>query len=81
MLRKQPFAVEIKPIVLPNTKIDIPTPASEPSPSRRRTQLQTANAMFDPNNASPANEFMQTLKLRMSVYYEQEINILQRMAD
>jgi len=76
MLRKQSFAVEIKPIVLPNAKINIPIPTSEPSPSRRRTQLQTANAMFDPNNASPANEFMRTLKHRMSIYYEQEISIL-----
>ena len=27
------------------------------------------------NNASPSNDFMQTLKQRMSVYYEHEINI------
>jgi hypothetical protein len=38
-------------------------------PSRR---IQQANAMFDPNNASPASEFMNVLKLRMSVYYEQD---------
>ena len=37
--------------------------------------IQHANAMFDPNNASPASEFMSLLKLRMSVYFEQEINM------
>ena len=38
-------------------------------------KIQHANAMFDPNNASPASEFMNLLKLRMSVYFEQEINL------
>ena len=38
-------------------------------PSSRRTRLQTSNGMFDPNSSSPANEFMQTLKQRMDVYY------------
>ena len=40
-----------------------------------RTRIQNANAMFDPNNASPASEFMSVLKLRMSVYYDQEIDM------
>ena len=89
MLRKQSSPIEIvpqssinttfkykTPIVLPTSRIDIPVTNAEPSPSsRRRTQLQTSNAIFDPNNASPVNEFMQTLKQRMSVYYEHEINI------
>lgn len=38
-------------------------------------KIQHSNAIFDPNNASPANEFMNLLKLRMSVYFEQEINM------
>jgi hypothetical protein len=43
-----------------------------PIPMRR---IQQANAMFDPNNSSPASEFMNVLKLRMSVYYEQDVNM------
>ena len=38
-------------------------------------KIQHSNAMFDPNNESPVSEFMSLLKLRMSVYFEQEINI------
>ena len=90
MLRKRSdskSAIEIQPSLTPVTKCKTPViilPSakpnsilsnSEPSPSKRRTQLQTSNAMFDPNSASPANEFMQTLKQRMSVYYEQEVSM------
>ena len=58
-------------IQLPSTPIIPINPISrfESIPSLRRTRLQTSNGMFDPNNSSPANEFMQTLKLRMDVYY------------
>ena len=35
-------------------------------------KVQSSNAMFDPNSASPSSEFMNVLKLRMSVYYEQD---------
>ena len=41
----------------------------------RKTRLQNSNAIFDPNNSSPSNEFIQNLKLRMSVYYEQDVSI------
>lgn len=42
---------------------------------RPTPRVQNSNAMFDPNNASPASDFMNMLKLRMNVYYEQEIDI------
>ena len=38
-------------------------------------RIQHANAMFDPNNASPASEFMNVLKLRMSVYEFRCLNL------
>lgn len=60
---------------LPNAKFVIPSANTRPLQPRRRTQLHHSNAIFDPNNASPSNDFMQTLKQRMSVYYEHEINI------
>ena len=41
-------------------------------------RVQTSNAMFDPNNASPASDFMDLLKLRMSVYYDNEMDIFRR---
>jgi hypothetical protein len=40
-----------------------------PSEIPRQNALQSANAMFDPNNASPNTEFIQLLKHRMSVYF------------
>ena len=59
------------PIQLPSTPIISINPISQfkSIPSSRRTRLQTSNGMFDPNSSSPANEFMQTLKQRMDVYY------------
>ena len=60
------------PKVIDENKSFNQTDNSNIRPSRR---IQNANAMFDPNNASPASEFMNVLKLRMSVYYEQDINM------
>ena len=37
--------------------------------------LQQSNSIFDPNAASPASDFIRLLQLRMSVYYEQEVNM------
>ena len=36
-------------------------------------RLQTSSALFDPNLSSPPNEFIQKLKLRMDVYFDQEV--------
>ena len=38
-------------------------------------RIENSNGIFDPNNSSPVSEFIDILKLRMSVYYEQEMNI------
>lgn len=65
-----------QPITLPSPKI-IKKVSSNKFTNKKveRTSLQTSNAMFDPNNASPNTEFMQLLKHRMNVYYEQEVCI------
>jgi len=42
---------------------------------RPTAKIQSSNALFDPNSASPSSEFMTVLKLRMSVYYEQDVSI------
>jgi len=55
-----------------NNSLNQPEEDSNILPLRR---IQPANAMFDPNNASPASDFMNLLKLRMSVYYEQDVNM------
>jgi hypothetical protein len=55
-----------------NRSFNIPISQSSYIPIHK---IQNSNAMFDPNNASPASDFMSLLKLRMSVYFEQEINI------
>ena len=47
--------------------------------NRHINRVQNSRAMFDPNNASPASNFMDLLKLRMSVYYDQEIAILSNL--
>lgn len=38
------------------------------------TRVLTSSALFDPNSTSPASEFINILKLRMSIYYEQDVN-------
>ena len=40
------------------------------------SRLRNSTALFDPDNASPASDFINLLKLRMSIYYEPEMNIL-----
>jgi hypothetical protein len=55
-----------------NRSFAIPISQSNIGPTHK---IQNSNAIFDPNNASPVNEFMSLLKLRMSIYFEQEINI------
>ena len=47
----------------------VETDTAAPLEFRRQNTLQSANAMFDPNNASPNTEFIQLLKHRMSVYF------------
>jgi hypothetical protein len=46
---------------------------TEPIKIVERCRVQCANPIFDPNNASPASEFMNILKLRMSIYYEHDL--------
>lgn len=62
-------ATTLIPIQLPNTTVTHPIAQLETIPSFGRTRLQNSNGMFDSNNSSPANEFIQTLKHRMDVYY------------
>ncbi len=47
----------------------VETDTAAPLEFPRQNALQSANAMFDPNNASPNTEFIQLLKHRMSVYF------------
>jgi hypothetical protein len=42
----------------------------------RPSMVRNSMALFDPDNASPASDFIHLLKLRMSIYYEPEMNIL-----
>jgi hypothetical protein len=58
------------PIFPPSPKVTNENPVTvESIKSVERVCVQHASAIFDPNNASPVNEFMSNLKLRMSVYY------------
>ena len=85
MLRKTKEIRESKngkssvPILPPSSSNVVNEPAdsndSENLNCRPLAKIQTSNAMFDPNSASPSSEFMNILKLRMSVYYEQDVNI------
>lgn len=59
------------PIFPPSPKVTKVNPvAVESIRLVERVCVQPASAIFDPNNASPVNEFMSNLKLRMSVYYD-----------
>ena len=49
--------------------------SKDPVELNERTRIQNSSAMFDPNNASPASEFMELLKLRMSIYFEHDMDI------
>jgi len=80
MLKTKPIQIlaeSTQTITLPSPKKISKTSSSNNlvNKNTERTNLQTANAMFDPNNASPNTEFMQLLKLRMNIYYEQEVSI------
>ena len=58
------------PIFPPSPKVTNANPETVESIKLvERVCVQPASAIFDPNNASPVNEFMSNLKLRMSVYY------------
>ena len=48
---------------------------SKPEKTKKTISLQQSNSIFDPNAASPASDFIRLLQLRMSVYYEQEVNM------
>jgi hypothetical protein len=62
------------PIFPPSPKVTNAIPviieSVESIKSVERVCVQPASAIFDPNNASPVNEFISNLKLRMSVYYD-----------
>lgn len=65
------------PILPPSPKIINTSDVDErfvalPEPSI----LRSSAALFDPDNASPVSDFIHLLKLRMSIYYEPEMNIL-----
>lgn len=51
------------------------THSSFPIEKPKKRSLHQSNSVFDPNSASPASDFIRLLQLRMSVYYEQEINM------
>jgi hypothetical protein len=65
------------PILPPSPKVinEIPI-MNESVELNKQTKIQNSNAIFDPNNASPASEFMDLLKLRMSIYYDHEIDMI-----
>jgi|LauGreDrversion4_2_1035121.scaffolds.fasta_scaffold48193_3 hypothetical protein len=70
------------PILPPSPKNNVPnvTPddvelTEHVRPEPTRTRIQHSNAIFDPNNASPASDFINMLKLRMNVYYEHDLDM------
>ena len=79
MLKTKPITIpagSTQTITLPSPKKINKTSTNKPANKHvDRTALQAANAMFDPNNASPNTEFMQLLKQRMNIYYEQEVSM------
>jgi hypothetical protein len=54
-----------------NYQMEIPRKSAPLKIPQKR--LQTSSALFDPNLSSPPNEFIQKLKLRMDVYFDQEV--------
>lgn len=48
-------------------------PSGPTSPTKIAQKVQNASALFDPNLASPPNEFMQNLALRMNIYFEPDV--------
>ena len=65
--------ISSQPIILPPSPTAINENRSNKIPiesnNRPTPKIQNSNAMFDPNNASPASDFMNILKLRMDVYF------------
>ncbi len=39
------------------------------------TKIEHAMEIFDPDNSSPASEFINILKLRLSVYYDKDVSL------
>ena len=69
------------PILPPSPKVikdtvEIETTQEDGFATSNVSMLRNSTALFDPDNASPASDFIQLLKLRMSIYYEPEMNIL-----
>jgi hypothetical protein len=64
------FAPHTNPDVA-NYQMEIPRKSAPLKIPQKR--LQTSSALFDPNLSSPPNEFIQKLKLRMDVYFDQEV--------
>ena len=69
------------PILPPSPKVikdtvEIETKQEDRFATSNVSMLKNSTALFDPDNASPASDFIQLLKLRMSIYYEPEMNIL-----
>lgn len=69
------------PILPPSPKVikdavEIETKQEDRFATSNVSMLRNSTALFDPDNASPASDFIQLLKLRMSIYYEPEMNIL-----
>ena len=69
------------PILPPSPKVikdtvEIETTQEDGFATSNVSTLRNSTALFDPDNASPASDFINLLKLRMSIYYEPEMNIL-----
>lgn len=83
MLRKRTNSVSRElpcnrePMILPPSPkvMNESRSSSEPIRIMESRKIQCANPVFDPNNASPSSEFINMLKLRMSIYYEPDLNI------
>ena len=59
-----------------NDTVEIETKQEDGFATSNVLTLRNSTALFDPDNASPASDFIQLLKLRMSIYYEPEMDIL-----
>lgn len=69
------------PILPPSPKVikdtvEIETKQEDSFVTSNVSMLRNSTALFDPDSASPSSDFINLLKLRMSIYYEPEMNIL-----
>jgi len=64
-------------ILPPSTNENVANSYESMETTRSIRRVQNSSAIFDPNNASPASNFMDLLKLRMSIYYDTEMDIFQ----